>query len=397
MRPFDGLKVIDMTHILAGPFCAYQLAVWGADVLKIEMPGGDHVRRRGQKKEWNCVNMGTNYLAQGSNKRSIVINIQDPKGRDLVLELIRSADVFIENFRAGALMKLGLGFDDLAALNSRLIYCSMTAFGRGGPKGQHTAYDHVVQAASGLMSVNGTNETTPLKVGPPVLDYASGTMAAFACATALFQRERTGRGCHIDMAMMDTAQLLMSNFITGFFATGKPETVKGNNHHMAASSCFPTRDGSLLMLGASTPAQCRDLMVALGRPDLADDYQAADDHGPRRQMMFEVIGRILLTRTAEEWEQHLNSAHVPAARVKGFAEAVSQPQLASRNTQHRHEHVPGLEAPATVPVAAFRLSSGDAMVTSPPPRLGEHTDEVLAGLGYTDIEVARLREAGVVA
>jgi len=397
MLPFEGLKVVDMTHILAGPFCAYQLAVWGAEVVKVEMPGGDHVRRRGQVKAWNRADMGTNFLAQASNKRSIVLDLHQPEGQQVLRRLAAGADLLVENFRSGALAKFGLAYADLAALNPRLIYCSMTAFGQSGPKGTHTAYDHVVQAASGLMSVNGTAETTPLKVGPPVLDYASGTMAAFACATALYQRERTGRGCHIDMAMMDTAQLLMSNFLTGFFGAGKPETVKGNAHHMASSSCYPAKDGQLVMLGANTPQQYRDLMAALGRPDLAAGYQAADDHGDLRVRLFGIIGEIMLTRTADEWEAHLNAHHVPAARVRGFAEAVSQPQLASRNTQHRLAGVPGIEGPVTVPVAAFRLSTGDAAVSTPPPRLGEHTDAVLAGLGYDSAAIAGLRAAGAVA
>ena len=206
MRPFEGIRVIDVTHVLAGPFAAYQLAVLGADVIKVEHPDDpDQSRGAGTDKELNRRNMGTAFLTQASNKRSITLDLKQARDRDILKKLVATADVFVENYRPGAFDALGLGYDSLAAINPRLIYASFSAFGQEGPRGVQTAYDHVIQATSGIMAMTGTPEVNPVKFGSPAVDYATGMTGAFALSAALFQRERTGKGQRIDMAMLDVA------------------------------------------------------------------------------------------------------------------------------------------------------------------------------------------------
>jgi crotonobetainyl-CoA:carnitine CoA-transferase CaiB-like acyl-CoA transferase len=198
-RPFEGIRIIDVTHVLAGPFAAYQLAVLGAEVIKVEHPDDpDQTRDSGTDRELNRRGMGTSYLTQNSNKRSITLDLKTEPGRDILKRLVQRADIMVENYRPGAFAALGLGYEVMSEINPRLIYCSISAFGQDGPRGNQTAYDHVIQATSGLMATTGTAEVNPIKFGSPAVDYATGTMGAFALASALFQRERTGRGQRID-------------------------------------------------------------------------------------------------------------------------------------------------------------------------------------------------------
>jgi len=221
MRPFEGIRVIDVTHVLAGPFATYQLAVLGADVIKVEHPDDpDQSRGVGSDKALNRRKMGTSFLTQASNKRSITLDLKQEKDREILKKLVATADVFVENYRPGAFEALGLGYEALAAINPRLIYASFSAFGQAGPRGPQTAYDHVIQATSGIMAMTGTKDVHPVKLGSPVIDYATGTTGAFALAAALFQRERTGKGQRIDMAMLDVAMIMMSSHLTGYLHNG---------------------------------------------------------------------------------------------------------------------------------------------------------------------------------
>src|SRR5881392_4468028 len=267
-RPFEGIRVIDVTHVLAGPFAAYQLAVLGADVIKVEHPDEpDQSRSSGTDKALNRRKMGTAFLTQASNKRSIALDLKLEKDREVLKKLVATADVFVENYRPGAFEALGLGYEALAAINPRLIYASFSAFGQSGPRGAQTAYDHVIQATSGIMAMTGTEDVHPIKFGAPAIDYATGMTGAFALASALFQRERTGRGQHIDMAMLDVAMILMSSHLTGYLRNGREPRPHGNKQPFATNSAYSTKDG-LLMLGASNLRQQRRLWSVLGRPDM---------------------------------------------------------------------------------------------------------------------------------
>jgi len=394
-RPFEGIRVLDLTHVLAGPFCTYQLAVLGAETIKIEEPGkGDIARQTGCDRTLNRRLMGTGYLTQGANKRCLTLDLKDPRGRDILKRLVAHADVLVENFRSGAMAALGLGYEDLRGLNPRLIYCSLTGFGQDGPKADHNAYDCVIQAISGLMSTTGWPAMPPLKTGAPVIDYASGLGAAFAVSCALFQRERTGRGQHIDCAMLDTALMLMSSHLTAYLWSGVPPKPRGNDLDYAGVSAYQTKDG-LLMLGSFREGQHRRLWTALGRPDLAALWRV-EDQEEHREAMAAALREVMLARTAEEWEAFLAGIHVPAARVRNLAEALGLEQLTQRTLLHRFETVPDVDRPVTVPVAAFRFADGGPRVDSPPRPLGADTDAVLGELGLTPSEIASLRQARVV-
>ena len=395
-RPFEGVRVIDLSHVLAGPFCAYQLAVLGAETIKVEPPGEpDQAREGGSDPDLNERRMGTLYLAQGANKRSITLDLKRGEGQEVLKRLAAGADVVIENYRSGALAALGLGYEDLKADNPALIYCSMTGYGQDGPKGEHTAYDQVIQAASGLMGVSGTADLTPLLVGAPVVDYASGTMAAFAVASALFQRAQTGEGQFIDFSMLDTALIMMASSVTAFLHDGTLPKPSGNKKSFAGNSCYQTADG-LLMLGAFNRRQHERLWRALERPDLAE-FSSWDAMAANREMLSAELARLLATRPAAEWETFFNERSVPAARVRSLAEALDQDQLDHRDTLlHTFDDAPGVEGPVTVPVAAFRYAHGGPSADSPPPEMGADTDAVLGEAGYGADEIAALRGGGVI-
>jgi crotonobetainyl-CoA:carnitine CoA-transferase CaiB-like acyl-CoA transferase len=379
MRPFEGIRVIDVTHVLAGPFAAYQLALLGADVIKVEHPADpDQSRGAGTDKELNRRHMGTAFLTQASNKRSITLDLKQEKDRGILKKLVATADVFVENYRPGAFEALGLGYEALATINQRLIYASFSAFGQKGPRSEQTAYDHVIQATSGIMAMTGTPEANPIKFGSPAVDYATGMTGAFALSAALYQRERTGRGQHIDMAMLDVALILMSSHLAGYLRNGVHPKPSGNRNPHATNSAYQTRDG-LVMLGASNLRQQRRLWTLLERPDMIKTTNEQREVDREREAA--VLSEIMLARTADEWEVFLQSRHVPAARVRTMGEAVADPQLKSRGIIHRHEIGNGIDGGFGVPVAAFTFAHGGPRIDTPPPALGQHNAEIFAELG----------------
>jgi crotonobetainyl-CoA:carnitine CoA-transferase CaiB-like acyl-CoA transferase len=379
MQPFEGIRVIDATHVLAGPFAAYQLAVLGADVIKVEHPDDpDQSRGVGTDKELNRRNMGTAFLTQASNKRSITLDLKQEKDRDILKKLVATADIFVENYRPGAFEALGLGYDALAAINPRLIYASFSAFGQQGPRAQQTAYDHVIQATSGIMAMTGTPEVNPIKFGSPAVDYATGMTGAFALSAALFQRERTGKGQRIDMAMFDVAMTLMSSHLTGYLRNGGHPRPSGNQHPHATNSAYQAKDG-IVMVGASNLRQQRRLWILLERPDMIK--KSNEERDADREREAATLRDIMRTRTAGEWEVFLQANHVPAARVRTMGEAAADPQLGSRGIIHRHAAGHGVEGAFGVPLAAFTFAHGGPRIDAPPPMLGQHNAEIFKELG----------------
>ena len=377
-RPFEGIRVIDVTHVLAGPFATYQLAVLGADVIKVEHPDDpDQSRGAGTDKELNRRNMGTAFLTQASNKRSITLDLKQEKDREILKKLVATADVFVENYRPGAFEALGLGYEALAAINPRLIYASFSAFGQNGPRGPQTAYDHVIQATSGIMAMTGTKEVNPIKFGSPAVDYATGMTGAFALSAALFQRERTGKGQRIDMAMLDVAMILMSSHLTGYLRNGVHPKPNGNRHPHATNGAFATKDG-LVMLGASNLRQQRRLWTLLERPDMIKKTNDERDADHAREIA--VLEEIMLTRTADEWESSCRRA---TCRPRACAPWAKPRRSAARDPRH---HSPprqraGIEGGFGVPLAAFTFAHGGPRIDTPPPTLGQHNEEIFSELG----------------
>jgi crotonobetainyl-CoA:carnitine CoA-transferase CaiB-like acyl-CoA transferase len=394
-RPFEGIRIIDITHVLAGPFAAYQLAVLGADVIKVEHPDDpDQSRDGGTDRALNRRHMGTSFLTQGSNKRSITLDLKTEPGREILKRLAATADVLVENFRPGAFEALGLGYAAMSAINPRLIYCSISAFGQDGPRREQTAYDHVIQATSGLMAMTGTEEVNPIKFGAPAVDYATGTMGAFALASALFQRERTGKGQHIDLAMVGVAMMLMGSHLTGYMRNGAEPRPHGNKQPFATNSCYEAKDG-LLMIGASNLGQQRRLWTVLERPDMIKHDNEARETDRAREAA--VLADIIKTRTADEWEVYLQARHVPAARVRTMAEAIADPHFKTRGVFHHQASAPGIDGPFGVPLAAFKFAHGGPSIETPPPEFSADTDAVLAEHGYGAAEIATFRRDRVIA
>jgi crotonobetainyl-CoA:carnitine CoA-transferase CaiB-like acyl-CoA transferase len=394
MRPFEGIRIIDITHVLAGPFAAYQLAVLGADVIKVEHPDEpDQSREGGADRALNRRNMGTSFLTQGSNKRSITLDLKNEEGREILKKLVAVSDVLVQNYRPGAFEALGLGYEDLLRINPRLIYCSISAFGQDGTRREQTAYDHVIQATSGIMASTGTEEVNPIKIGAPAVDYATGTMGAFALSAALFQRERTGKGQHIDLAMLGVAMMMQASLLAGYFRNGTEPKPHGNKQPFATNSAYDAREG-MVMIGASNIRQQARFWRAVGREDMikTDNEARVDD----REREAAIIAGIIKTKTADEWEVYFQARHVPAARVRTMAEAAADPHFATRRVWHKFDAVPGIDGPVGVPLAAFKFAHGGPSIEQPPHEMGEDTDAVLGELGYDRAAIGRLRAKKVV-
>jgi len=400
VQPFEGVKVIDATHVLAGPFATYQLAVLGADVIKVEKPDRpDMVRGGGINPQDNRAGLGTHYLAQNANKRSLALDFSIPAGREVLLRLIHSADVLVENFSPGTMERLDLRYDVLARENPRLIYCAMRGFAAKSPYGSRSAYDNVIQAISGMMSLTGTADTGPLKSGAPVIDYATGLQAAFAIASALVHRGRTGAGLHIEVAMADVATMLMTMNVTDLLNGGEEPLLRGNaSSANAGYSLYSTSRGQL-MLGAYHDEQQVRLWRSLEHPGIAAEVGglSLDQLRARASSDRELLQTAFESRTADEWESRLASADVPAARVRGFKESIDETSLLARGVLKRFENFPSEGRATTVPVAGFRLSDGGPAAREPPPFVGQHTDAILSEFGFSDAEIAELRGAGIVA
>jgi crotonobetainyl-CoA:carnitine CoA-transferase CaiB-like acyl-CoA transferase len=393
-RPFEGISIIDITHVLAGPFATYQLAVLGADVIKVEHPQEpDQSRETGTDRALNRRNMGTSFLTQGSNKRSITLNLKTAEGREILKKLVARSDVLVENYRPGAFEALGLGWGAMRKINPRLIYCSISAFGQDGARREQTADDHVIQASSGIMAATGTEDVNPIKVGVPAVDYATGTMGAFALASALFQRERTGEGQYIDLAMLGVAMMMQASLLTGYFRNGTEPRPHGNKQPFATNSAYQAKEG-MVMIGASNIRQQARFWRAVERADMikTDNESRLDD----REREAAVIADIIKTKTADEWEAYFQARHVPAARVRTTAEALADPHFEPRRVFHHFDDVPGIDGPLGVPLAAFKFAHGGPSIEHPPHEMGQDTDSVLGELGYSAAEIARLREARVI-
>ncbi|SEQ80539.1 Crotonobetainyl-CoA:carnitine CoA-transferase CaiB [Amphritea atlantica] len=392
-KAFDNIRVIDTTHVLAGPFASYQMAVLGAEVIKVESPEEpDQARMQGSDRSLNDMGMGTAFMAQASNKKTMALDLKTEAGVEAMKRLIQTADVFVENYRPGAFDALGLGYEEMSRLNPGLIYCSISAFGSTGPRREQTAYDAVIQAFSGMMAMTGHGDGKPLKSGAPVVDYATGTTAAYAISAALFQREREGgKGQFIDVSMLDVATILCSSHLTGYLWNGKHPEQKGNVFPFATIGYYHASDAPMMISASNLPQQ-RRLWTALGREDMikTDNNQRLDAHAEEAEVLTSIIG----TMSADYWEKFLQERGIPAARVRRLEESIADPHIASRKLLHKHDAPDSPVDGLTVPVAGFIMSDSHSEINLPPQPVGAQTAELLQELGYTQEEIDAMQKLG---
>ncbi|MFG2735842.1 CaiB/BaiF CoA transferase family protein [Streptomyces harbinensis] len=395
----DGIRVLDLTNVLAGPFAGYQLALQGADVIKVELPGsGDLARRLGADRALSDELLGASFLAQNGGKRSLTLNLKDPEGRAALLRAVREADVLLENFRPGVLDRLGLGWDTLRAENPGLVYCAISGFGQTGPLRDRPAYDQIIQGLSGMMSVTGTADTAPLRAGFPVADTLGGMAAAYAVTAALVRRGRTGEGAFLDVSMLEAALTSLGWVTSNYLITGQEPVPMGNENFTAApSGTFRTADG-YLNIAANRQEQYATLCRLTGREDLIGDARFAHpaDRKTRREELRTELEAALAARPAAEWEEILSAAGVPAARVLSVPEVLELEQLTARDFVHDLPFPDGRDRPLRVLGGPLRVDGEPPAPPARPPLLGEHTDAVLAELGYGAAEIAALRERGAI-
>jgi crotonobetainyl-CoA:carnitine CoA-transferase CaiB-like acyl-CoA transferase len=394
-----GVRVLDLTNVLAGPFCGYQLAQLGADVIKIEVPGsGDLARQLGADPLLNRRLMGASFLAQNAGKRSVTLDLKREAGREVFLRLLATADVLLENFRPGVMDRLGLGYAQLKDVKPDVVYCAISGFGQDGPLRDNPAYDQIIQGFAGVMSITGDEASAPLRAGFPIADTLGGITAAFAIAAALVRRERTGEGEFIDVSMLESTLAAMGWPLSNWLIAGQPPRPMGNDNATASpSGTFRCGDG-VLNIAANKQEQFESLCRLLGREDLIGDprFAGREERKHNRRALAAEIETVLARDTAAHWEAACNRAGVPAGRVLTVPEVLAHAQIGERRLLRRFEQVAGVDRDVQVARAGFRLADGDPGPTAPPPHLGEHTDEVLRELGCSAGELARLRADGVI-
>jgi crotonobetainyl-CoA:carnitine CoA-transferase CaiB-like acyl-CoA transferase len=376
--PLDGVKVVDLTNVLAGPYCSYQLMLFGAEVVKVEMPGsGDLARRLGPDPELNRAQMGASFLAQNAGKKSVELDLKSPAGRAAFESMVAGADVLLENFRAGVMARLGYDWDRLRTLNPRLVYCAISGFGQSGPMSAAPAYDQIIQGLSGMMSVTGTPDTVPLRVGFPICDTIGGLMAALAISAALSGRHRTGRGCHLDLSMLEASISAMGWTVSNYLVSGvEPEPMGDQNATAAPSGTFETADGPL-NIAANQQAQFETLCRVIGRPDLPADPRFGEREARKtyRRALNHELNQALRAKTALEWEEILTREGVPAARILTVPQALALDQLRRRGFVTEVPFAGDGERQVTVTGNGVVVDGAALRPRGAAPLLGEHNAE----------------------
>ncbi|HEV2282141.1 MAG TPA: CaiB/BaiF CoA-transferase family protein [bacterium] len=389
-----GLRVLDLTRNIAGPYCAMILGDLGAEVIKVERPGGGDDTREWRPPAWNGIS--TTFLAFNRNKKSVAVDLDRDEGRDVILKMARRSDVLLESFRRGSLARRGLGYARVSAENPRIVYCTITAFGSVGPHKDRPGYDPVLQAYSGIMSLTGEPGGRPLRTGPSIVDNGTGMWAALGVVCALLARERTGRGAHVETSLLDTGVTWIGYHLLGYLATGRvPKPVGTTATMIAPYEGFATRDGHLQLAAGNNRIWLR-LCEVLGLPGLPADprFHTNADRVAHRDELHEILEQRFRTESAAHWEEVLLAQGVPCSRVRTLADVAADPQVAALGllTPVAHPDIPNF-AMVDLPVA---IDGRRAAAQVAPPAVGQHTDEVLGELGYSPAEIAALRETGAI-
>ena len=375
--PLAGITVVDLTQVFAGPYCTYQLALLGAKVVKVEPPGGELTRYGGPVADLSAEGLGLPYCTQNADKDCIEIDLKRPQGVAQVLELVAAADIFVQNYRPGVAERLGIGEAMVRSAKPDIIYCSISAYGGEGPVGHRPAYDHVVQAMSGIMQTTGTEEMGPVKVGAPYVDYATGLNAAFAIMAALRERDRTAEPQTVDVAMLDTALNLMANNMVATATTGNEIPKLGNEAASRApsSGCFASSDGVMIMLAANNERQFMDLCAVLGHAEWTVDerWRHPRQRADHQDALRVEIEKAFQRRSAAEWETLLDQAGVPASRVRSLGEVLAEGQPNARDLL-RQLPVGAQNTTVSLPAIGFRLN-GDSLQPMRAPRKNGHDND----------------------
>ncbi|CAP43634.1 CaiB/BaiF CoA transferase family protein [Bordetella petrii] len=394
--PLAGVRVLDLSRVLAGPWCTQTLADLGADVWKIEAPGrGDDTR------SWTPPDVGgesTYFMCANRSKRSLAVDLRHPEGRALVQRLAAQADVLVENYRLGALAKFGLDYDTLSRAHPRLIYCSISGYGRTGPRAAEPGYDFVIQAESGLMSITGEPDGAPMKLGVAITDLVTGMNATQAILAALLARHQSGKGQLIDLALLDSAVSVLANVGAGYLAAGHAPQRFGNGHPTVVPyQIFATADGAFA-LGVGNDTQFAALCAALGQPQWAQDerYRTNRARALNRATLVPELRRILLTQSSAYWLARIRAAGIPAGPVRTVPQALDAPEIAARGLLA--DTADAVHGSLRLMRSPLHLRGTPPREPAAPPRLGEHTDEVLAQvLGASAADIQGWRDAGAVA
>jgi len=398
-KAFSGIRVVDFSQVFAGPFATMQLGLLGADVIKIEEPkDGDQCRGLAADNDIGRNGMAPFYLAMNANKRSLTLDLKHPSAKEVIARLVKDADVLVQNFRPGVIDRLGFGYDAMKAIKPDLIYCSVSGYGQTGPSSVAPAYDGAVQAVSGMMSVTGHPENGPTRVGFTVVDLGTAIMSAYAIASALFRRSQTGEGQHVDVSMLDTSLALMAPLVSGYLNVGMVPQLVGNGSvvKLPTTGSFSTQDGGGILMSALTNKQWDGICKAVERPDLAADprFKTSDGRRDHHDLLRAELQAAFSTDTAANWERRLNGAGVPGSAIRTIPEIVTHPQVAHRGVIGRLPGAQGVDREIALVSSGFTAGADSPTISSPPPGKGEHTDQILAEIGYSPSEIAGMRAAG---
>jgi crotonobetainyl-CoA:carnitine CoA-transferase CaiB-like acyl-CoA transferase len=395
-RPFEDVRILDFTQVFAGPLASYQLSLLGADVIKVERPGGEDMRSTPRRADQIGHETAPGWIAINANKRNIALDLKNPTAVAIIKRLAADADVVMENFRPGVMDRLGIGYDDLSAINPKLIYCCVSGFGREGPMRNEPSYDGKIQAMSGIMSVTGFEGMEPMRAGFAVCDATAGITAAFGVASALFQRSHTGKGQLVDVAMYDSALTAQAPGVADYTIAGTKHKPFGNRaiSGRPTADLFPVKDGHIL-LAVNSEKQFECLMRGIGREDALADPRFADwaTRLENEEALVAIINEAFAEADAATWEARLIEAGAPCAQIQTVPEAVNHPQLEHRDYM---QTVEGPNGPITLATTGFQLAHGNASLDRGFARIGEHAEDVLGEAGFSAEEITAFRDQGII-